>query len=798
MKGDRFMQTAEMRCKLPVSALAERCDPRMFSFHTTKELTDRTQGMIGQERAVKAMEMGLDIQDENYHMFLTGASGLGKTTYARRKAKEAAEKRQVPADWIYTYSFEDPRRPRVMSIPAGMAEPFAKDIKELIEDLQEEIASTLRSKSFERKKVAMAEKHEKAINEHWEKLEEEATSKGFALEKTEEDIVAVPLKDDGEPHSDESYNELSKSRQDYIIEESQTITRQVNDFLRQQQVAKRILRRQLREADEQMVQASIQGFISTLKDEYINEGLHTFLSDMEKDVIQHWQEFLPAKETQEERPAVSGFSFRRYEINILVNNGGNSGAPVVYESHPTYVNLFGKVEIGRNGGSPTDFSHIRGGALHRANGGFLILHAAELMSHPFAWKALKRAMRLGYIRLETPYEDSDIFASTYLEPEPVPFQAKVLLVGTNALYQKLQKEDETFRKLFKVKVDFTTTMERTQENIWQYATFLACFCDNKRLRPLTSEAVARLIDYSTREAGHQRKLSVKFHEVTSLLIEADYWAAQEQSAIVEQDHVHAALKETNYRSAQPEAAIHEAIEDGTINIATSGEKIGQINALVVAHTGDYSFGYPTRVTARTYAGSGGIVNIDRESQLTGAFHTKGLHTLTSYLQAEFASDRPLPLAASITFEQSYHLVDGDSASSTELYALLSSLAEVPLRQDIAVTGAVNQFGDVQAIGEVNEKIEGFYYVCKKQGLTKTQGVIIPTQNAKHLMLRNEIRRAVEAGEFHIWAVNTVKEGMEILMSEHAGEVGENGFYASNTVYGNVQQRLMEMAEKHQE
>ncbi|SDH32282.1 Predicted ATP-dependent protease [Alteribacillus persepolensis] len=788
-----------MRKDLMVSAdnLAERCDPNLFGFETTDEVKHDNRGIIGQHRAVKAMDFGLNVQNDRHHLFLTGPSGTGKTTYAKRKTKEIAKKQSTPQDWVYTYNFQQPDRPKAMPLPPGLGVQFAQDMEELMQDIEDEIERVLNGKPFERRKMEMAQQHEDEMKAKWEALEQKAKEQEFTIERTQQGVVAIPLNEDGEAHSDESFDQLPEDRREEVMKKSKELTQNVNEVLRLQQTAKRKLRKRLRKAEEQLVHQSIHGFISGMKDDYQEFScIQEFLNELEHDVIKHWKQLLPKKESDEDQSKTFAGTIdmkQRYKVNAFVDHSSTKGAPVIYEIHPSYANLFGKVDYKSTFGSfVTDNYMMTAGSLHTTNGGYLILNAADVLAHPYSWKALKQVLKTGELRMENSYEDNEVFTKSVVKPEAIPLRLKVIMIGTPSLYQLLYRTDEDFRKLFKVKVDFDTDMERNKEHKLDYAAFVASFCNKECLRHLTKEALAKVIDYSTRLANNRKKLSTRFDEITEILIEANYWAEKEEEAYIHDHHVSEALRERFFRSNRSEQRLYEAIDDGTIMISTSGQAVGQLNALVVSRTGEYAFGHPTRVTARTYVGRKGIVNIDRESLLTGSIHTKGLHILSGYLQAEFAQNYPLPLAASITFEQSYNMVDGDSASSTELYALLSSLGKIPLRQDIAVTGSVNQFGEIQSIGGVNEKIEGFFYVCRKKGLTGTQGVIIPKQNVKHLMLRNEVIEAVEAGLFHIWAVSTIKDGIEILTGLPAGTKDEQGNYSKESVYAIVQARILNM------
>lgn len=772
--------------------LAARCDPDSFSFETTEELKKTPMELIGQNQAQEAMEFGLQMKQEDYHIFLAGPGGTGRTTFARLKTEQYAVQENTPKDIIYIHNFDSPDAPAFIEFPAGEGSLFAGNIEEMIYEIKEEINKALTGDRFERQKMDMAQTQENELHDKWQQLEKRARDQQFALDKKQQGVVAVPLTKEGVPHSEESFEELDEITKQQIMEKSKILTKDVNATLRQQQIMRKSLKKKWQDAEELMVGQSIYGPLEEMIEAYreIPKAI-SYIESIRKEIIKKWKILFQEKEDKNSRVIPAEFS-----VNILVSHKSGRGAPVIHETYPSYSNLFGKIDP-----KPTlpslevDVSMLTGGALHRANGGYLILEAAELLSHPYCWQALKQMLRSGLLRMEALANEAAGGFRSPLKPEPLPVDIKVILIGTFSQFDYLFQIDEVFRKLFRVKVEFETSMERTFQHIEEYAAFIAYICRRNQLLHVHKQALAKIIDYSTRLVNDRRKLSARFHLITEVLMEADYWARKDKAAFIEAGHVRLARNKKQSRTNQMEKAMQDTIDDGTIMISTEGSAIGQINALVVSKRGDMSFGLPTRVSARTYVGRNGIVNIDRESFLTGPIHTKGLHILSGYLQAEFAQDDPLPLAASITFEQSYNMVDGDSASSTELYALLSSLAEIPLRQDVAVTGSVNQFGDVQPIGGVNEKVEGFYFVCKRRGLTGTQGVIIPKLNSTNLMLRNEILEAVEQGSFHIWAVSSIKEGMEVLTGVPGGKKTPAGIYEKQSVFGMVQERITAMANK---
>lgn len=786
--------------RLSPEELAKRYDPNKFPFQTTAEIDRLEAEMIGQERAVKAMDFGLNVKQEGYNLFLVGPSGTGKTTYALSKIKELALSDETPTDWVYVYNFQNPDKPTAISLPPGEGVKFQKEMDELIQDIKTEVEKVITSKEFAQKKEDMINEHEDAINNEWQELNDLAYKQRFYIERSADGVMAIPLNDKDEPYTDDSFRKLSKEEQQEILDKSKEINKKLADLIRKTQLLDRNLRKAIKEMEENTVYHAIHFYIEQMLEKYRDyPKIIDYLQCVEKDVIENWREFHEQTDADEEMNLLALFSQKehkddtRYQVNLFIDHSETKGAPVYFESNPTYSNLFGKLEYKSEFGSlVTNFTMIKPGAMHVANGGYVIIQASDLLSYPMAWHALKRMLKTREIRIENVIEDSGTVASS-LKPEPIPVQLKIVLIGTYDIYHLLNHYDENFNKYFKVKVDFDTEMERNDEHCMKYASFVASYCKRQNLKHFTNRALARVIDYSTRLSSDQRKLSTRFHEVTEMLVEANYWAEKDGAEYVDANHVKKALKEKFFRSNLIEEKIKASIEDGTIMIQTSGYAVGQINGLSVLNTGDYTFGQPNKITARTFIGSKGIVNIDRESYLSGPLHSKGLLILSGYIQGEFAKDYPIPLAASITFEQSYDLIDGDSASSTELYAILSSLSEIPINQGIAVTGSVNQLGEIQPIGGVNEKIEGFFYTCKAKGLTGEQGVIIPVQNVKNLMLRNEVIEAVRRGVFHIWAVKTIQEGIEILTGVEAGEKGENGNYPPNTVFGRVKKRLQEMS-----
>ncbi|MED0680755.1 ATP-binding protein [Aneurinibacillus thermoaerophilus] len=789
-------ETLEQR-KVPVSKLRVMTPPEVFPCETTAEIEPLKEGIIGQDRAVRAMDFGLKVRKHGYNLFVAGSPGTGKTTYAKVKARQAAEGKPVPDDWCYVYNFTRPDHPLALSFPAGEGMKFKARMEELIQDIEREVRKTFAGDEYEKQRRQVLQNFEKRAQEQWKRLDELAREFNFSLERTSEGgIITVPLMF-GKPLSNEEFNRLSEVTRQEIKEKSKKLEQEVAESVRQIQLIEKEVERQIAQLNKDSVRQAVQHLFQPLFAQYEDEKVREYLRAYQEDVIDNHHFF---KDEPSEMGAMARLLQRneeanllRYKVNVLVDNSGTSGAPVIFESNPTHYNLFGRIEYRSTFGTmTTDFTMIKPGSLHMANGGYLIVQVGELLRNPLAWHVLKRVLKTEKLRIETPAEEYGLIATSGLKPEAIPLDVKVILIGSPYVYYLLSELDEDFHKLFKVKVEFDTDMKKDGRKYREFAASVRNYCEKEGLLPFHRSALAELMDYSTRLAGDQRKLTARFHDVNRLLVEASFWAEEEGSPVVEARHVRQALAEQEYRANRLDEKMRELIEEGTIMVDVDGEKVGQINGLAVMQTGDYTFGQPHRITARTFIGRQGIINIERETSLSGQLHHKGLLILSGYLAGKFAQNKPLPLSASITFEQTYSMVDGDSASSTELYALLSSLSGIPIKQGIAVTGSVNQWGEIQPIGGVNEKIEGFFAVCKAIGLTGKQGVIIPHQNVKNLMLRPEVIEAVESGQFHIWQVRTIEEGIEILTGVEAGTCDEKGDYEEGTVFGEVNKRLTRM------
>lgn len=788
--------------RVPVSELRSEFDANHFSFQTTDDLEHVSNEMIGQKRAEKAMEFGLSVEQTGYNLFVVGTAGTGRLTYTLDSVTKQAKERAVPKDICYVYNFENPDMPLVIDFPAGTGQKFQQEIEILLIDIERQIRSTFSSEVFEKDKRKIIENFRARVEAIWQETDEFALQQHMKVERTPEGIELVPLFN-GRPLAVEEFEKLSETDKEMMKNCEKIVGQKIDETVYQSLKIEELLKKKVNQFMMEVAANSIKDLFSPFRDKYQeNKKVIEYLESYFHDVVSHYTFFLDTNNNGQENimKALMGGSnehfHHRYTVNLFVNNKNLAGAPVIYETNPTYYNLFGKVEYqGSLGSWTTNFTLIKPGALHLANGGYLILQATELLQQPQVWMRLKMALQTGSIQIENLNEMNGVIPSNGNRPEPIPLNLKVIIIGSYYLYDFLSAYDEDFHKLFKVKVEFVAIMKKDQENSWKLARFVKNYVDKEGLLPFHRRAIAKVIDYGSRLVEEQSKLSTDFQEITKVLVESSYWAKLEHESVVDDRHVEKALSEKAHRSNHIVEQYREMIRNGTIMLETDGYRIGQINGLAVMGTRDSIFGIPTKITAQTYVGKNGIMNIEREAMLSGQIHNKGMMILTGFLSGEFAKNRPIPLSASITFEQTYNSIDGDSASSTELYVLLSSLAEVPIYQGIAVTGSVNQWGEIQPIGGVNEKIEGFYHICKSRALTGKQGVIIPKQNIQNLMLETEVVEAIKEGHFHIWAVSHIAEGIEILTGVDAGNIrNEKGQYPEGTIFAKVENRFTKMFE----
>ncbi|MCK6627623.1 MAG: AAA family ATPase [Anaerolineae bacterium] len=789
---------------LEPALLRRRCDPESFGFETTAELEDLTE-IIGQTRAVEAVRFGIGMRQEGYNLFVLGPPGIGKHSLVQQFLEQEVVSKPPPADWCYVNNFEQPHKPRTLRLPPGQGLRLRQEMGQLVEALRSTIPAMFESEDYRTRKQGLEAEFKERQEKAFEEIKRRATEHGFALLKTPVGLAFAPVRN-SHVLDPEQFDKLPKADQERIEADLNELQAQLQATIQQAPRWEREFRERLKALNREVTLLAVGHLVAELREKYNQlPEVVDYLNAVEQDIIENVDDFRPAEETSPAAalglplpgPVKDPSPFQRYQVNLLVDNSATQGAPVIYEDHPTHQNLVGKVEhlVTQMGALTTDFTLIRPGALHRANGGYLVLDAHKVLLQPYAWEQLKRALRSREIRIESLQQIFGLISTVSLEPEPIPLDVKLVLIGERMLYYLLYAYDPDFAELFKVEVDFEEQMGRSSENDLLYARLIGTLARKEGLRHFDRTAVAQVIEHSARLVGDAEKLSTHMQSIADLLREADYWASQAGREVVSVGDVQQAIEAQIYRADRLRERMQEEIQRETILIDTAGEKVGQINGLSVLTLGNYAFGRPSRITARVWLGKGEVVDIEREVELGGPIHSKGVLILSGFLGARYALEQPLSLSASLVFEQSYSGVEGDSASSAELYALLSALAEAPIKQSLAVTGSVNQHGQVQAIGGVNEKIEGFFDVCRARGLTGTQGVLIPAANVKHLMLRQDVVEAVAAGQFHIYPVETVDQGIEILTGLPAGERDEAGNYPEGSLNQRVKARLAALADK---
>ncbi len=778
--------------ELDFSDLRCICDPKVFSFKNTAELSP-LDGVIGQERAVGAIDFGLNMHSSGYNIFVTGMEGTGKSTIIRDIVTKHAEKRSTPVDWVLVNNFLDQFCPRPIALPPGKATAFRKQMEKLVEGLKNELTAAFESKSYQKKIDELQKKYGEQQRLVLASLDEEAKQMGLGINRTQSGFQTFPVAD-GQPMKREEFDALDKEEKDRIEKNIRALQGRIEKAMREVARIKDAIQQ-----DVDQVMADIALFvtktrISVLIGQYKKSpGVIEYLKQVQANIVENVADFLPAAKKEIPIPGLdqepSAMKLQAYEVNALVDRKSIKGAPVIFETNPTYQNLFGRIEKRAYMGTlTTDFTLVQSGSLLRANGGYLIMEIEALLMNTYVYDALKRALQNKVLLIED-LSSSLGFGTVSLRPEPIPLDVKVILLGSYHLFHLLQNNDSKFNKIFRVRADFDNEVDRNEETMSQYARFVARVCKEEKLLPLNPAGVAAIVEFGEKQVADKNKLSIRFGPIHGVLKEADYWARKSRARVVSEKHVVKALREHRFRYNLYEEKTHESYANNTILIDVKGKVVGQVNALAVYQLGDLSFGRPSRITAETYMGRSGIINIERESKLSGSTHDKGVLILSGYLGRTFAQRYPLNLAISITFEQSYGGIDGDSASSTELYAILSSLAGVGIDQGIAVTGSVNQKGEVQAIGGVNQKVEGFFEVCRTKGLTGRQGVMIPRANVQNLVISREVLKYVKKGKFHIWAVATIAEGIEILTGLPAGKPNKAGNYPKKSVFGKVQKKL---------
>ncbi len=797
--------------ELAPELLRWRCNTESFQFECTSELAP-LQEFIGQDRAVKSIELGLAVEKPGYNMFVTGLTGTGKTSLIKAYLQKIVGTRIAegadfhPRDWCYLFDFSDSDRPQVVDLPQGKGKVFKDKMEQMLKTLRNEIAKAFSSDEYNERRKEIMEGGEKVQREVFQELEKEAKEQGFMLRMSPMGMMVIPMGPDGKPFSQEEFLALEEDLKTEIETRRAAFMARAGETLEKAQAQEKDTVEKIRALDETVAEAAISRPFQELTNSYKRfPKVVAYLQDAKAYTLKNLDLFRRQEEAVPTVPVgdaqAMGAAMRSaelhaaFQVNVFVDNSNTQGPPIVMESNPTYGNMFGRIE--RRffmGAYLTDHTMLKPGSVSAANGGYLVLNARDVLMNPGVWEGLKRVIKNRELRLEDPMEQYGFLTPHGLKPQPIPTDVKCIVIGDSQVYHLLSAYDEDFWEMFKVKADFDYQIDRSENNIGAYCAFVSSYCEAENLRAFDRTGVGKIIEHGARLVADQEKLSSRFGLIKDLLIEADYWARKEACTTVTGDHVSKAIEEKFYRSNMVEQHIQEMITRGTIMVDIEGTVPGQVNGLAVYDLGDISFGKPSRITAQTFMGRGGVVNIEREAKLSGKTHDKGVLILSGYLGYKYAQEKPLSLSASLCFEQSYEGVDGDSASSTELYAILSSIAEVPLRQDIAVTGSVNQKGQVQPIGGVNQKIEGFFEVCKAKGFSGTQGVMIPHTNIKNLMLRDEVVDAVKAGQFHVYAVETVDQGIEILSGMPAGERGDDGLFPEGTVNSLVNKRLRQMAE----
>lgn len=789
--------------ELKPDQLYRNCDHDTLGFDTTVDINQEVN-TVGQERVSDAIEFGMQISHPGYNIFVLGPSGMGKRKIVRDFFEDKAKSDPTPTDWIYVHNFDHPDQPHAIELPPGMGTQYQQDIENLIGEMQTALSAAFESEEYQNRRQAIFETFKDKQAELFNELQDKANQEGLTMIKTPSGIAFAPRDEDG-VLSPEEVNNLSKEERDKIKNTIEGLQENLQKILQQVPLWQREAKQQIKDLNKEIANFAIGGLINELIEKYQEyDKVTEHIRQIQEQIVENADDFLP-NDSQEAANFLEALSQQRdrgstrmdrFKVNVVIDNSDCEGAPVIFENNPTYGNLIGRFDhYAHMGTLMTDFRMIKPGALHRANGGYLIIDAIKILRQPYAWEGLKRALQSNEVEIESIGQALSLISTVSLKPEPIPLSLKIALVGDRLLYYLLVQYDPEFSELFKVEADFETEIEWNEAHQDLYAKLIATIIRREEAKPFNRAAVARLIEEGARQASDSERLNTRLQDLNELIIEADYWAAQHKRKIVTDEDVQRAIDEKIRRADRLRDKVQDSILRDINVISTEGEKIGQINGLSVFSLGSFMFGKPTRITAQISLGKGQVIDIEREVDMGGPIHSKGVLILAGFLRGRYAQNIPLSLSASLVFEQSYGGVDGDSASSTELYALLSAIAEVPVKQNLAVTGAINQHGDVQAIGGVNQKIEGFFEICNKRGLTGDQGVLIPQSNVKHLMLRRDVIDAVMAGEFHIYPVEHIDQGIEILTGIKAGEKQDDGTYPEETINRMVKDRLEVMAKR---
>ena len=789
--------------ELSYTQLKNSCVPEDFDFRTTAELHP-LDGIIGQERAVKAFDFGLAVKMKGYNIYMSGPAGTGKTTYAKASTEGRAATEPVPMDWCYVYNFQHPKKPVALSFEAGIGKQFQEDMTQLVAVFKKELSKAFQSENYEKQKYAVTHSFEQRQTELLTEIRTAADQYGFQLKQTDDGVFFLPTVN-GVPVEEDAYHNLSDADKEAIEENTQVMQEKAGVFMREMNELEKECDRQLEGLNQAIGLHAIGEYVAELEEKYqASEKTAAYLAAVQNDVLQNLDQFMEKEEVQEITLSqlMSGMGKKqdddvtlKYRVNLIVDHSESTGAPVVVTYNPTYSNLMGETEYDSEYGNlTTDFMKIKGGLFHQANGGYLIVQAQDILSSAHAWEALRRVIKTGEINMDSIRELLNAQVVPTLKPEPIPASIKVIMIGSDYYYELLSAYDEEFDKFFKIRAAFDSEMARNGENVAKVAQFVKSFVEREHTLEFDASAVCAIVEYSSRTVSRQDKLSTQFNHLSEIMGEANVWAQFEDAAVITEAHIRKTIAEKEERLCLYEEKLNEMLEENVIMIDTDGAEIGQINGLAVLDTGRYAFGTPSRITATAYMGKSGIVNIEKEARMSGQTHDKGVQIITGFLGQTYAQQFPMALSCRICFEQNYNGIDGDSASSTELYCILSSLAELPIRQDLAVTGSVNQKGDIQAIGGVTQKIEGFFALCKKRGLTGKQGVLIPVSNVKDLVINDEVVDAVKEGRFHIYPIAHINEGIELMMGYPAGERDATGNFPADSVHGRVYARLKAFAD----
>lgn len=759
----------------------------------------KEEGIVGQNRAVSALQFGLGIRDAGFNIFVAGPPGIGKMTAVRAFLERMAGDQDTPPDWCYVNNFEDPYIPKACSLPAGRGRQLQQDVHSFFEHVRLEFTKVFESEDYTSRREQILKVLDQKRSEIIERLNVSASKAGYTLQATPFGVMMVPVHK-GKMLEEAEFQELPEETRQEYLKRRDGLQDELKAAMKLVREVERTVQEQLQDVDKQVALYIVSGFVDDLLEKFGDlPDIVMYLQALQKDLLDNMVMFKPSGKHQRNSgqapPWLEDLPFRKYQVNVLVDNSKRKGAPVIVEDNATYINLFGRMEKEvQYGALHTDFTLIKAGSIHWANGGYLVLQVENVLRNFLSWESIKRALRSREVQMEEPAERMGFLSTKTMRPQPIPLNVKVVLVGSPLLYYLLTAYDEEFAELFKVRAEFDTRMPRDGANLQEYTDFLITFCKKEGMKPLARDAAAKILEHSSRMAEDQEKLSTHFGQLVDVIRESNYWAVQDGAGAIAAKHVDKALQEKIYRSSLVQERIRELMVRGLLLVETSGEAVGQVNGLSVISLGDYWFGRPGRITVSVGPGRDGIVDIEREVKLGGPIHSKGVLILSGFLAARFAHNQPLSLSARLVFEQTYEGIEGDSASSTELYAMLSALSGIPIRQSVAVTGSVNQNGEIQAIGGANQKIEGFFDICSARGLTGSQGVLIPKSNVKNLMLREDVVEAVRSGKFHIWAASTVDEGIEVLTGRPAGRRGPDGTYPGHTINGLVEQRLQSYAQ----